>query len=83
MSDGLVYSEHAQMRMQERGITSQEVDEAMANTFLPPPGVPSVKGHVWGKTAAGRNLRVTRLRGREEMVISVVAPEDVHESQIR
>lgn len=78
--EALVYSEHAQIRMRERGITEPEVEEALANTFLPPPGVPSVKGHTWGTTSAGRRLRVTRSRS---VVVSVVAPEDVYESHLR
>ena len=79
----LVYSEHAQLRMRERNISPQEVDDALANTFLPPPGIPSVRGHVWGTTSEGRHLRVTLSKTRERFVVSVVAPEDVHESRVR
>ena len=78
-----MYSEHAEIRMRERGITAQEVEEALANTFLPPPGVPSVKGHTWGTTSAGRRLRVTLPKGPRKLVVSVVAPKDVYESHIR
>jgi hypothetical protein len=79
----LVYSEHAERRMRERGITPEEVDEALANTFLPPPGIPSVKGHVWGTTSRGRRLRITKSMSRENLIVSVVAPVDAHESRVR
>ena len=79
----LVYSEHAERRMRERGISRSEVEEALANTFLPPPGIPSVKGHVWGTSSAGKRLRITRSMSRPHVIVSAVAPEDAHESRIR
>ncbi len=82
-TETLTFSEHAQHRMRDRGITRQEVQEALANTFLPPPGIPSVKGHIWGTTASGRRLRITKSRTRENLIVSAAAPEDAHESRVR
>jgi hypothetical protein len=82
-TERLTFSDHANYRMRERGITRQEVEEALVNTFLPPPGIPSVKGHIWGTTSNGRRLRITRSRTRENLIVSAVAPEDAHESRIR
>jgi hypothetical protein len=82
-TETLIFSEHAERRMMERGITPQEVEEALANTFLPPPGIPSVKGHVWGTTSSGRRLRVTRSMTHQNLIISAVTPVDAHESRVR
>jgi hypothetical protein len=82
-TETLLFSEHAERRMKERGITPQEVHEALANTFLPPPGIPSVKGHIWGTTSSGRWLRVTRSMTRENVIVSAAAPMDAHESRVR
>jgi hypothetical protein len=81
--ESLVYSEHAALRMRQRGITPEEVKEALGNTFLPPPGIPSVRGHIWGTTSAERKLRVTLSKEKPNVVVSVVAPEGAHESRVR
>jgi hypothetical protein len=82
-TETLVFSEHAERRLSERGITPEEVKEALANTFLPPPGIPSVKGHIWGTTLSGRRLRVTRSITHQSLIVSAVAPMDAHESRVR
>ncbi|MGQ0679329.1 MAG: DUF4258 domain-containing protein [Actinomycetota bacterium] len=65
------FSDHANMRMAQRGITAEEVEEVLAD---PQSFGPAQSGctELVGATAAGRRLRVTRFEDRD-VIVSVVA----------
>lgn len=58
----LLYLPHAKERMAERGITPQEVEEALNDTYMSTPGRPPGRINRFGTTAADRRLRITLLR---------------------
>jgi hypothetical protein len=85
----LRFSAHARERMTQRGITDQEVDEALGNAYRTEIATASTRIQdvlssgealervdVSGETGAGRHLRVSRPRAAPDLVISVVELED-------
>ena len=81
----LRFSDHARDRMTERGISEQEVRDALANAFseetmkastriqdVLTPSEMLERLDVSGTTGEGRRLRVTRPQSKLDLVISVV-----------
>jgi hypothetical protein len=72
------YSAHAKERMADRRISKEEVEEAAAAVYMTTPGHPTDRVNLWGKTKAGKRLRITVPRERRDFVITVA---EVEESQ--
>lgn len=79
------FSDHARDRMTERGISEQEVRDALANAYqtettkastriqdVLTPSETLERLDVSGTTGEGRRLRVTRPRSKPELIVSVV-----------
>jgi uncharacterized protein DUF4258 len=60
LSQSLVYLDHAKERMEQRGITPGEVEEALNSGSAVPGKLPG-RIKILGTTAAGRRLDITRL----------------------
>ena len=69
----MIFSEHARRRMRERGISEQEVTEALGRVFAQTPAITWTRVNLWGSTFEGRTLRITTYRYHHEYVITVVA----------
>jgi uncharacterized protein YuzE len=48
--------------MRERGISQEEVEEALRNVYAVTPADTPDRVHFWGRTAVGRRLRISRMR---------------------
>jgi hypothetical protein len=73
-SETLIFLEHAKERMQQRGITPQEVEEAFSNATVTAPEVVPGKISLLGTTAAGKPMRLMRLE-HFPVIVSVVSLE--------
>jgi uncharacterized protein DUF4258 len=89
VATALTFSDHARDRMTERGISEQEVRDALANAFrtettkasarlqdVLTPSEMLERLEVSGTTTEGRRLRVTRSRAKPDLVVSVVELEE-------
>ena len=72
----LRFSRHARDRMRQRGISEAEVVEALTDVHLETPGRSADRVNRWGRTRAGRHLRITQYRGVDSFIITVVAPDE-------
>jgi hypothetical protein len=70
----VTYLDHAKERMQQRGITSQEVEEALTNASVTAPGKLPGRVSLVGATAAGKPIRLVRLE-HFPVIVSVVSLE--------
>ena len=70
----MILSEHARRRMRERGITEEEVAEALRDVFAETSARTWSRVNVWGRTGTGRILRITTYRDDRAYVVNVVAP---------
>jgi hypothetical protein len=60
--------------MRERGITEEEVSQALRNVLAESEARTWDRVNVWGMTDAGRMLRITTHRADPSYIITVVAP---------
>jgi hypothetical protein len=60
--------------MRERGITEEEVSQALRNVLAESEARTWDRVNVWGMTDAGRMLRITTHRTDPSYIITVVAP---------
>lgn len=72
--NSLVFLDHAKERMKQRGITPQEVGEAIEGASADTAGKPSGKIRLAGSTASGRPLSIIRLE-HFPVIVSVVSLE--------
>lgn len=70
----MAYLDHAKERMEQRGITPQEVEEALSNISETLPGKLPGKVRVFGATSAGRKLSITKFQ-EKAVVVSAVSLE--------
>jgi hypothetical protein len=71
----LVYLDHAKHRMEQRGITPAEIEEALSNGEPRPSEDLKTMVRIEGSTSAARRLRITRLENFP-VIVSVVALEE-------
>ena len=69
----MILSEHARRRMRERGITEEEVAEALRDVFAETSAGTWSRVNVWGRTCTGRILRITTYGDDRAYVVTVVA----------
>jgi hypothetical protein len=74
----LIFSTHAIERMIERRIGWWEIIEALGQLERETPGVTQDRVNRWGRTRAGRRLRITQYRNAPDFVITVVAVGEEH-----
>ena len=70
----MIFGAHARQRMRERGISEEEVEEAQRNVYAVTPANRPDRVNLWGRTEAGRRLRITTYRDNPRFIITVVAP---------
>ncbi|MEX2551582.1 MAG: DUF4258 domain-containing protein [Actinomycetota bacterium] len=70
----VTYLDHAKERMQQRGITPREVEEALSNATATSTDVVPGKISLLGTTAAGKPMRLMRLE-HFLVIVSVVSLE--------
>jgi len=70
----VILSGHARRRMRERGITEDEVAEALRDVVAEAEAKTWNRVNLWGRTRAGRILRITTYRDNRSYVVTVVAP---------
>lgn len=70
----MIFSDHARLRMLERGISEEEVEEAQRNVYAVTPANRPDRVNLWRRTEAGRRLRMTTYRDNPRFIITVVAP---------
>lgn len=58
----MIFSAHARQRMRERGISQEEVEEALRNAYAVTPTDIPESVHLLGRTGVGRRLRISRMR---------------------
>ncbi len=70
----MIFTAHARDRMQERGISEREVEEALENEYAVTPGSTTDTVNRWGRARSGRRLRITTYRFNSRFIITVVEP---------
>jgi hypothetical protein len=68
------YDEHAKDRMEERGVTEEDVRQALNRRTHETPG-PLGKIWIWGYATGGRRLKVGVRADDKELVITVAWPD--------
>jgi hypothetical protein len=69
------YTDHAEDRMAERGVTKQDVEQALRRRSRVTPGPPG-RLWVWGYARSGRMLKVGVSSHDQEFVTTVAWPDD-------
>jgi hypothetical protein len=69
-----VILDHALRRMRQRGITEEEVPQALGDVIAQTDARTWNRVNLWGRTRSARILRITTYRDNRSNVVTVVAP---------